>query len=560
MVGRKGKLKRSSLAVLLLVSLAILSPQWVDSALAQVSLIPKIQEVDVNRGGRVRFDLQVANRGNEPLTFTMGAYDLAITVAGIPSARRDRLERSCVDWISMEPSSFELFPGEVQIVKGLVHAPKESAGGYSAFLTAEFNIKTAPMMIDEEEKLEAEIHLGRAVSSILLITSQSSKNFVKIEPDSLLLFSGQVVEEASQLLLEEADAPEGWHASLTVKNTGNIHALASGEMSLWHENARLVERASLTAGRGYVLPGEKRIFQAEGSKPLADGIYMAKVQIRTKQGRLTQGTFPYSIVNGDAIPGAATDEIRALIKASTPTFSLSKRMLDFKISPKGKRTQGIRIQNYGPDMLTIEPRIVDWSLDEEGKVTLDPDPRNLGRSCSSWLTVSPASIVIPPRRSQSAKIAVQAPADMKGEYYAGVRFDAPDYPSDLPSELELPRTLMMTVSTMRGLDYMTEIESFEYKAISPLMRVFIVNVLNTGNVHCYVSGKLEFYDLEFNRVLDPVHFGGRTDYVLPDRIRGYAVPCPGALDPGTYEAVVMINYQDGNPEIVENMIFDVHEE
>jgi hypothetical protein len=115
----------------------------------------------------------------------------------------------------------------------------------------------------------------------------------------------------------------------------------------------------------------------------------------------------------------------------------------------------------------------------------------------------------------------------------------------------------MTVSSAQGLEYGAEIESFYHEPVSPLMRVFVVNALNTGNAHCFASGEIEIYDQKFNMVMEPIPFGGPNDYILPDRVRGYAVPCPGALDPGTYEAVVVLDYQDGAAPVISQIHFDV---
>ncbi len=543
-------------AALLCGLILILFSAWVPSASAQVSLVPQIQELTVNRGGRTRFNLQIANRGTEPLTFDMGAYGLTVSVDGIPGASTAETERGCADWITFTPATFELAPDEVQIVEGLVHAPKDVVGGYSAFLTAEFRVPSRPFALDEKEKLQAQVNLGRAVSSVVLITARSSKNFATLEPDSLVLSSGTGSSEGMVPMLSESVSNGVWQAFLMVTNIGNVHTLATGEISIWREDASLVERADLTAGRGFCLPGRKRLFTATGTRSLADGIYMAKVQLRTKEGRLVQGTFPYSIVGGEAVSGAASDAIRTLLKATAPAFELSKRTLDYKITPGGKRTQGITLKNYSPDSLTIFARVVDWTLDGSGKVVLRPDPAILVRPCTSWLSVSPNPIVIPPKRSKSVKVTVTAPPELYGEYYSAVVFETPESGEPLPTEFELPRTLLMTVSSAQGLEYQVEIDSFYHEPVSSLMRVFVVNVLNTGNTHCFASGKLEIYDLKFNMVMERIPFGGPNDYILPDRIRGYAVPCPGALDPGTYEAVVMLDYQDGADPVISKIHFE----
>ena len=357
-------------------------------------------------------------------------------------------------------------------------------------------------------------------------------------------------------MLPGSASNDAWQASLMVTNTGSVQTVATGEISIWREDASLVERAGLTAGRGFVLPGLTRAFTATGKRSLADGIYMAKVQLRTKEGRLVQGTFPYSIVEGEAVSGAASEAIRALLKATAPAFSLSKRMLDYKITPGGKRTQGITLKNYSPDSLTVLARAVDWTLDEDGKAVLRPDAAILVRPCTSWLSVSPNPIVIPPKRSKSVKVTVTAPPELYGEYYSAVVFETPESGEPLPTEFELPRTLLMTVSSAQGLEYQAEIDSFYHEPVSSLMRIFVVNVLNTGNTHCFAYGKVEIYDLKFNMVMERIPFGGPSDYILPDRIRGYAVPCPGALDPGTYEAVVMLDYQDGAELVISKIRFE----
>ncbi|MCK4547577.1 MAG: hypothetical protein KAW17_09070, partial [Candidatus Eisenbacteria sp.] len=272
----------------------------------------------MNRGGKTRFNLQVANRGTESLTLTMGTYGLGMTVDGIPFASTARTEQSCTDWMTFTPTTFELAPDEVQIVEGLVHAPKDAVGGYAAFLTAEFRTLSEPFTLDEEEKLQAQLNLGRAVSSIVLITARSSRNFATLEPGSLVLSSGRGSSRETALTLSGSVSNDAWQASLMVTNTGNVHTVAAGEISIWREDASLVGRAALTAGRGFVLPRRTRAFTATGETSLADGIYMAKVQLRTKEGRLVQGAFPYSIVEGEAVSGAASDGIRALLKATAP--------------------------------------------------------------------------------------------------------------------------------------------------------------------------------------------------------------------------------------------------
>ena len=103
-------------------------PLGMQPAYGQASIIPKIQEIEIHRGGRTEFDLQIANRGADPLTFSIQANDLGITEEGLPFISRVEPDRSCVDWISFTPSEFTLESGEVRIVHGVVRASKEAEG------------------------------------------------------------------------------------------------------------------------------------------------------------------------------------------------------------------------------------------------------------------------------------------------------------------------------------------------------------------------------------------------------------------------------------------------
>jgi hypothetical protein len=524
-------------AVLLLVfQLLPVSPGF-----GQVSIVPLMQEVAVNRGGKTRFQLQVANRSPAPLTLTMHVYSLDISEEGVPLPVHEELPTSCKAWITFTPAAFELAAGQVQVVEGLLEAPTDAVGGYYGFITCEFDMPVETVVFGEGDKSKAEIELGRAVSSSLLVTVRSSMNTVELEPDSLDLFSGKGPQSAKFENSPAADSPgRVWQVVLPVTNKGNVHTKATGEVSIWTENARLVERAPMLAGRGYLLPAKRRLYRAEGTKALADGLYLVRIQMRTREGKLLQGSFPYSIVGGKSIPGAASAGIRALLEASAPRFSLSTRQLDYKITGGGTRTRGLMLTNHTSDTLSVYPRLTTWTLDDSGKVIIDPPLSEHIRSCAPWIAVSPNPISIAPQRSASALVTVVAPQEIDGEYYACVTFETSEVGGHLPSELQLARSALIMVSSSSKPLYEVAVKSFDYRPVSPMMRAFVVNVVNTGNVHCYASGRVEIYDSEWKQAVEPATFGGEYDYVLPGKVRGYVVPCPGSLKPGNYEAVVQV--------------------
>jgi hypothetical protein len=532
----------------------------VPPAFGQVSIVPLVQEISVNRGGRTRFQLQIANRGSELLSCTMQIYNLDISEEGIPRPIREETKWSCLDWITFAPRSFQVQPDEVQIVEGLLHASQDALGGYYAFITCEFSIPAEPVIFGNEQKSQADVQFGRAVSSVLLVSTRSSKNYVQLEPESPILVSGREVSGDTMPDWTGQEAGESWQVVLPVVNAGNVHTVAQGEVSIWTEDIRLVEKAPLIAGRGYVLPGKKRVFKAQGTRSMADGIYMVRVQIRTREGKFIQNSFPYSIVKGEVIQGPASEDLRALIEASTPKFTLSKRLLDYKVTAKGKRTKGIRLTNHTSDTLSVSARMVSWSLDSAGRVVLNPDASELTKPCVSWISVLPNPIPIPPKRSGAVKVTLTVPPEIEGEYYGGVVFETQKPRQNLPTELELARTLLLMASSAKDLEHKAEIASFVYYPISPMMRTFVVTMANNGNVHCFASGKVEIYDKEWKPAMEPVSFGGPQSYILPERSRAYVVPCPGALEPGIYEAVVTVKYHEEQATAVAKINFEAEAE
>ncbi len=510
----------------------------------------------MSRGGRTRFQLRMGNRTAEALTFSMHAYDFDINENGMPFASVEETEWSCADWITFTPQTFELQGDGTQIVEGLVRAPKDAQGAYYAFITSDFRTPTKPLSFGEGDESQIQLQLGRAVSSVLMVTLRSSKNYVQLEPDTLILTSGQSASFDVALDPAVQGSANVWEVTLLVANTGNVHTVARGDVSIWTEDMRVVERAKLLAGKGYVLPGKSRLFNAQGTKALDDGIYMVKVSIRTREGKFVQGSFPYSIIHGKSIPGAASEAIRALVQASMPRFSISERLIDFKVSPKSTRTRGIRLANHLSDTLSIYAKVVSWSISDSGKVVLNPDESDVVKPCVSWISVSPSPILLPPKRSGTAKVRVTAPEQLDGEYYAAVIFQTSNSEPALPTELLLGRTALVTVSSSRNLEYRADIESVTYQLISPMLRGFVVNVANNGNVHCFVSGKLELYDRQWNLVMEPITFGGTRHYILPQRVRGYFVACPGALEPGRYEAVVKVEYHEEAAPLISKVYFE----
>jgi hypothetical protein len=510
--------------------------------------MPLMQEVTASRGGKAKFDLRIRNRGDKPLDLSMYVHEFNVSEEGIPSTEPGGGLNTCRDWLALSPQNFSLQPDSSQLVQGILTVPKTAQGGYYAFITCNLAGGNEPSLDLGSPQQKLELDIARSVSTTLLVTVKSSENTIELKPDSLRLLSGRT-KATGPLDSPDTGNNSHWQVVLPVTNYGNLHAKADGMVSIWSTDARLVDRAALRAGKGFVLPGKTRIFRAEGIKALPDGEYMVKVQLRPEQrtNRVTEGAFAYSVVNGEAVSGASTDELRKLMDASSIPFTLSKSLADVKINPGANRTQGLNIINRSDDTLQVYSRIATWGIDDSGRVQIDPDSALVVNPCTSWVKVWPNPVMLAPRQSGTAKITVTAPEGIEGEYFAAAVFETPQTPQNLPSELQLPRTVLIPVASSQNVRTRASLEVLGYKEVSPLMRTFVISVLNQGNVHCFADGDLTVFDAKWNIIIDKVPFGGAGDYVMPQKSRNYVVAVPGALDPGKYSAVIQLKYNETAP-------------
>jgi hypothetical protein len=530
------------------------------NASGQLTVIPLLQEETVNRGGMTPFELRVTNHGDEAVSLAVEAHPMDVAPDGLPMMVDGTSEMSCAEWISFSPKEVALAAQGAATIRGVIRAPGDAQGSYCALLVASYRPGLDEVIFGEQGKSKASLNLGIGVSSVLLVTVRSSENKVSLRPDSLLLHTGRETGSSAGPL-KSGKSADIWHADLGVENTGSVYTVVRGEVSIWTEDFRLIERARLSAGRGYVLPRHKRLLSAAGTKPLPDGVYVVRVNLQPRGGGPVQGTFPYSVVDGVAKSGAASERVRELIALATPAFTLSRNSLDYSILPGVKRTEGIQLTNLSAESLYVSPRLADWMLNKDGRLVLDPESSpdaaeaDLSRSALAWLDVTPNPIVLPPRRSATAKVTLSAPDLIDGEYYAAVVFDTGSEVADLPDEIELPRTVIVTASSPGQVKYLAEVASVEHTRVSSLLRNFTVNVENKGNVHCFVDGTVTIFDLSYKQMLDPVAFGGPGDFVLPGRSRGYVVSCTGSLPPGRYEAVIEVKYNEQSPPAISKIKF-----
>lgn len=537
---------------LFLTALLMLSPFTLINAAMQ--LIPSIQEIEVHRGRTATFTVTVRNIEDADVPSRFEVLDMDISEEGIPFAADSGWARGCSDWITLDKPEVIIKSQESIKLLGTVNVPKDAEGGYYALIRASFSAQVIPMKDSKGKMKESGISLENQAIVVLLFSVGSSRNRPEIIPDTLLLYpEGKEGDEFSL----DTDARKVWEVVMPVRNDGNIHTKVSGLVGFWTEGGMLLESAPLKAGKGYILPGRIRNFKAKGTNILNDGYYMFRLTLQTSEGRSVTNSFPFAIYEGEVYPGALTEQLQELIRASSPGFILKDPFTSRKVTPGGSTYLAVDLRNTINDTVRLVPRLIDWCLDENGKPILGEGKGIQPRSCGSWLEFDEEPITLLPGRGKSFKIGVSSPSDMVGEFYAAIVFDPERKRPDLPEEFLSARTQLIAVSNPKDAEYKIKIDSATIKPVEIddlNYHELRIRVHNLGNMHCTVTGNMnlskevapDIYD-SYGKKRD---FGNSDVFILPGGNRTFDIYVSN-LETGKYRLALVVNYQsDVEPEVM----------
>jgi len=522
---------------------------------AVIQLIPPIQELKVQRGYSGTFSITVRNTGDEDVPGTFSAHDLDLRIDGGVFIPDSGSARGCGQWIDLEPTECIIKAHETVTLQGKLTVPRRAEGGYYALIRADFGVTDIPLD-GEEFPTKSLISLRKRVMVVLLLTVPSSRNKAVLVPDTLFVYPRGEENKSAVVGSVDFGTKKGWKVVMPVRNEGNIHTQVSGQVSVWSEGGVHIGSAPFKAGKGYVLPGKTRNLTATGENILSDGYYMLRIALETSERRSMSNSFAFAVYEGEVYPGAITDEIAELIRASTPGFSLREPFKQQKITPGGTTYLAVQMRNTIRDTLTLIPRKVEWNLNPFGQTTLGNEDEIQPRSCTPWIEFAEQKILLPPGRTTSFRLKINSPKDVSGEYYSAIVFD-PDRPRpDLPAEFMAGRTQLIAVRTPKGLNYQVEVDSIKVKketAPDLTLHRFLFRVRNTGNAHCFATGSMSMEKEVAKGVYEPAgtaqNFGDTQTYLLPGGERTFEIDIPN-MEKGQYRTILAVNYKEETQPVV----------
>ena len=245
----RARLIRSALCLALLggAAASAVSPPAVRAEVT-FSVAPSRVELDAKPGGTGSQVLTVGNGGDEPV-------ELTTIVEPYKGATGDR---SAVDWLTPEPASFRLEPGEEQEVTVKVTVPKDlkSGGRYAAvsFTTGAKSVEGSGMAM-----------AGKIGVPFLM----------KVKG------KGEMTQQASLERFAPVMAPDGRIAFLTLlRNEGNLHVLPAGAVEISQgEDDEPLARLDIQQTTA-VLPDSEVVLATQGTVPLeASASYRARAVV-----------------------------------------------------------------------------------------------------------------------------------------------------------------------------------------------------------------------------------------------------------------------------------------
>jgi hypothetical protein len=228
-----------------------------------------------------RFDLRAGPGSRKTIGVTVHNvedYPVRIAAARLPLSQRpdgrlvtleDPEIGSCVDWITVEPDTFEVAPDTRKRLRVSIHVPPDAVG--SAYSRLVF------MPLDTE------------VSAQIMEESYTTDIFLSLVPD---------LTEGIEVVGFDVSS-EGRFKPVTcafrVKNTGNTHVDIEAAAQISSTQGPAVREISLEGRDIRILPGVTRTFSIIDEQGLESGTYNVELTIRTGKKRAAYETRTFSI-------------------------------------------------------------------------------------------------------------------------------------------------------------------------------------------------------------------------------------------------------------------------
>ena len=234
-----------------------------------LGITPSEFDLRAGPGSRKTVGVTVHNVEDYPVRIAASKLPLSQRPDGKLVAVEDTRVSSCVDWIEIDPDSFEVQPGTRKRLRVSIHVPPDAEG--SAYSRLAF------------------IPLDTEVSKQIMEESYTTDIFVRLVPDTR-----EEIEVASFDV-----SVEGRFKPLTctfrIENKGNTHVDLEADAQISSTQGPAVKELRLEERDTRILPGVTRTFTIVDRQGMESGTYNVELTIRTGKKRVAYETRTFSI-------------------------------------------------------------------------------------------------------------------------------------------------------------------------------------------------------------------------------------------------------------------------
>lgn len=434
---------------------------------AQLAVAPRIAETQASAGGVTEMAFTASNKEPDPLDVTINLYGLTVTPDGRPEAMADA-PRNCAEWLAVEPTKFQLPPGESRSIKARLTVPANAQGGYYAVMSC-FG---KPMVGDDAAGTggtRAAVRFSFQTLSIVMLTVPGRDLKAVLEPQP-------------PLLAARGDN-QGLELRLPVRNTGNLHAQVMGDVELRSDAGQLVQQFEIRSGSGFILPEQERLFVNTATVLLPDGVYIAKVRLLVRGStKPMEHSFPFYIREGRPGEAEITDALRRQLEVGSTGFTVSPAELGVPLPAGARKTAPVEVANLTKDTITVTAEVFAWRRDAEGRDAFTPEAPDTPRSVAAMLSLPRSEFELRPLARARVPVLVTLPKDATGEYYAAVVFNRAGRDVAESDADRLRRTVLIPIYASKTGQPAAEIKDFTVEEQPSGARLYTLRYANTGNV------------------------------------------------------------------------------
>ncbi len=508
---------------------------------ASFILAPPRVEMTVHTKSVQKVELTViTGPEKEQSYFAMYVVDFKVNEDGeISYAEPGSLERSASSWVKLDPARFQMGPNEKKKINLKLTIPGNTCGGYYAAIVLD------PVPLSAIGKGNTVVHNVRMVSLVEL----------------KVLGSGRLREDAgiSEIKAARGGQGQGLTFKVTVENKGDIHVRAEGNVVVRANHGGMIATVPLRAGRGFILPGTSRYFEAVLDRQIPAGDYVAEATLKYGLRGKAVASLPFSMSGG--VPVAT----RAMVNESGIRFVVDPYLVDISARGGAFRTMAVLVQNEDSKSIHISVNALAMSFNPDGDLVIS-DSAGGQWSCANWVELKPTEFDLLPGERSRVMLRIRIPRDVVGGRCAHVGFKATKEGAQGGEVLEgSAGTVLLLTIPGNGFRIAGEVTDLQ---VSQAQRDNALNVVasfkNDGNVHVVPMGKVIIRPAsvgnqgstgpagsDTDKIVGEFQFDEIVGAILPGATRRLASTIQQRFPAGEYIAEVVLSYGGQNAATME---------